>query len=415
MISKISRKNISNFFLILGSCLLSLGQLQRVPLNAFAATYVHELVFAVWTAFLLTDTKTRSRCYSLIRTSISWLLPLILILLIGWVGAIFAGQLSSYSILYAARLSFYLTWGATVYCSHTISKYWANLSFISAGLLIAFFGILQRIFITDTRSLAILGWDDHYLRLISTQLDPNFTGIILVITFFLMLKLGFPFWQWLIHGQSKKTLKKIQLYITLILLIVLLISLALTISRASILALLIGLIYYLTSYRKTARRPWFLIPSILSMLLITVVVSLVSLFQPGEGTNLLRTSSISARLASSQYWISTLEPYQLFIGRGLFVSPPEVFSLNGPVLQDHANLPDSLLTLLFSGSGLLGILAIGYFFINKATLFYQLSSEQQAILIAVVTHSMFNNTVLQVFVVSFLIGSFLGEKSELIS
>src|SRR3989304_8999963 len=44
---------------------------------------------------------------------------------------------------------------------------------------IAVFGLAQYILIPDTRFLAVLNWDDHYYRLLSTLLDPNFTGIIL--------------------------------------------------------------------------------------------------------------------------------------------------------------------------------------------------------------------------------------------
>src|SRR3989344_1944707 len=51
-----------------------------------------------------------------------------------------------------------------------------------AGVSLAILGLLQLIFFPDLSFLSILGWDPHYFRIVSTFLDPNFTGAFFVLT-----------------------------------------------------------------------------------------------------------------------------------------------------------------------------------------------------------------------------------------
>lgn len=52
----------------------------------------------------------------------------------------------------------------------------------ATGTLFAVFGIIQFFLYPDLRNLAYLGWDPHYYRLFSTQLDPNYAALLLVFT-----------------------------------------------------------------------------------------------------------------------------------------------------------------------------------------------------------------------------------------
>src|SRR5258708_37344151 len=54
-------------------------------------------------------------------------------------------------------------------------------SLIIVGVFIAIFGWIQYFFFPDLRALKMLGWDDHYFRLVSNFFDPAFTGILLVL------------------------------------------------------------------------------------------------------------------------------------------------------------------------------------------------------------------------------------------
>src|SRR5258708_36528350 len=60
-------------------------------------------------------------------------------------------------------------------------------SLIIVGVFIAIFGWIQYFFFPDLRALKMLGWDDHYFRLVSTYLDPAFTGILLVLAEILVI------------------------------------------------------------------------------------------------------------------------------------------------------------------------------------------------------------------------------------
>lgn len=57
---------------------------------------------------------------------------------------------------------------------------WLNLT-IPIGIVFTLIGILQFILIPDLSFLVPFGWDPHQKRLVSTLLDPNFTGGLLVI------------------------------------------------------------------------------------------------------------------------------------------------------------------------------------------------------------------------------------------
>lgn len=64
--------------------------------------------------------------------------------------------------------------------------FWTNL-LILVGMVVAFLGILQFLFLSDLRFLALYGWDPHFNRLVSTFLDPNFVGGFLTLTFILLI------------------------------------------------------------------------------------------------------------------------------------------------------------------------------------------------------------------------------------
>ena len=59
------------------------------------------------------------------------------------------------------------------------------------GIGFGILGLMQFFLYPDLRNLMYLGWDPHYYRLFSTLLDPNFVGIILVLT----LILGCGLWK----------------------------------------------------------------------------------------------------------------------------------------------------------------------------------------------------------------------------
>jgi hypothetical protein len=268
--------------------------------------------------------------------------------------------------------------------------------------------------IPDARSLSILGWDDHYYRLLSTQLDPNFTGLLLVITMFWLWSLPFTFWQWLIHGLTTIQLKLVQKTVTYIGSGLLLISIGLTFSRSTFLALAVGLSLFVTSRFFNQKQKKFLPQIALSLLAVTATILVTLHIAPkpdGEGVNLWRTRSVYARIATSNNWMKSLDPYQVLLGRGLFVPPPEELSASTAATADHANLPDNFFVLLLSGFGVLGVL-LSMILLSSVSNKLKTDSYTLAILGSVLTHSLFNNSLLQAFVLIFLLGKVVEVTTE---
>lgn len=98
---------------------------------------------------------------------------------------------------------------------------WLNF-FLTTSVIFALLGFIQYHLFPDLSSLASLGWDPHQKRIVSTLLDPNFSGGLLTISFAAALSL-------FLHLK-----KRIYLAVTTIIFVALL----LTFSRSSYLAVL---------------------------------------------------------------------------------------------------------------------------------------------------------------------------------
>jgi hypothetical protein len=204
---------------------------------------------------------------------------------------------------------------------------------ILTGLIVAITGLFQYFLFPDTRWLYYLGWDEHYYRLIGTFFDPNFTGIFLVLTLILL---------W----PSPLSLLPF-------------IALLLTYSRSAYLALLVTL--SLALFRRHKR-----------ILLISYLLFLISIFllpRPGgEGVKLERLYSLTNRLDSMKTgW--------------------EVFR-HHPITGVGFNLlrgMDNSFIFLLATTGLPGLIA--YLWLLKR----QLDATRYTLL-AVLVHSLFNNT-----------------------
>jgi O-antigen ligase len=96
------------------------------------------------------------------------------------------------------------------------------------GVGFALLGLLQFILFPSLASLRYLGWDPYYYRVFSTLLDPNFTGILLVVSLFL--------------GFYLRTAVKRNVFVASQ--IIIFIALLLTSSRSSFLALGAGVSMY---------------------------------------------------------------------------------------------------------------------------------------------------------------------------
>ncbi len=214
------------------------------------------------------------RLTPLIKIFVPFLLIAIISLLLQW-GTLMPVQLGI-SALYLVRFMLYASLVPILLSVKNIRKmsltglWWSGVS-------MAVLGLLQYALYPNLRNLAYLGWDPHEFRVFSTLLDPNFTGIILVLTLFLGLYL-------ILKNQLPRAPIVFGFVITLL-------ALLLTYSRGSFLSLLVGLFVWSIWYRKLL---WFLIA-------IGVFLGiLIILPRPGgEGVNLLRSMSVQSRIDNS--------------------------------------------------------------------------------------------------------------------
>jgi hypothetical protein len=236
------------------------------------------------------------------------------------------------------------------------------LLWLSSG--IATLGLLQYIFLPDTRFLASLNWDDHYYRLISTLFDPNFTGIILVLGLILTL-FKFPRVWWLYLIQVP--------------------ALLLTYSRSSYLALFAAG-FYLAVVKK--KMKFFLLGfGILCLMLL-------ALPRPGgEGVKLERLFSVTSRLDNYQEGIKLWLKHPVF-GLGF----NNLRAVRADLISHAAGGLDSSLLFVLATTGIIGLAA--YF--NLLKCLWEKNLLLRVSLVALLVHSLFVNSLFYPWVMIWL-------------
>jgi len=261
-----------------------LGQLGRLPLNIPSVNlYLTDLLIILlnlvwWPYYLFHKHLTRSK--TLVSFAIFMLIALISLLLNPLHLAV--SQLLI-SFLYLLRFASYV--GLLGYLKTSHIKISARV-LVYLSVVIAFFGLVQYFLIPDLHYLQIFGWDPHYHRLVGTFLDPNYTGIIMVLGLLLLLK---------IKTKSKAD------YLFLLLLFI---ATMLTYSRSSYLAYLVGLVLLGLQKRAWKQTSIGIVIFILSFVLLPRQAG-------GEGLNLQRTSTINARLQNWQQAVRVISDHPL--------------------------------------------------------------------------------------------------------
>lgn len=237
-------------------------------------------------------------------------------------------------------------------------------------LLVAMVGLLQFIFLPDVSFLAAFEWDNHYYRLVSTFLDPGFTGAILVLG--TIMGIGG------IRGIRGIGIAGV-LYL----------AMALTYSRASYLMYLVSFAA-IGWYRKSIR-----IFVIAAVVLAVTLPLLPKTF--GEGTKLNRENSIIARLNNWKQTVAVWTRYPV-LGSGF----DAYRYTSGSTLESHAGAgADSSILLILATTGIVGLAAyIWLLFImwqegRKSLVF-------AAAFLGILVHSWFNNTLFYPWVMEWL-------------
>jgi hypothetical protein len=387
---------INHLYFWLFIAVFSLGQLQRLQISEFIALYFHDILIVVWLLGWGTTNHTHF---------MKWLGEIKNFLgrhplettLIAWVGV--GMLLSSWHTpdlvpwLYVLRPATYLIFVFSLRQTfqHLAREY--QRGWLTLGLIMLTTGLMQYLWLPDVRFLTTLGWDDHYYRLIGTLFDPNFTGIVLVLT--------------LIYLIFSDLTKKHQLGVFSISL-VLLAGIALTFSRASYLALVLTLsgawIYQsMPSFSKRISSMQRL--SFPFLILFFIIMVWLAPKPGGEGVRLQRTASVQARAVASSDYLQAMSGTDLIFGQGLFSYSKEVVERQVPFnITQHARLPDNLFLLALMGTGLPGL---GLLVLVLLQWLSKLAITQPPIFLllsATLVHSQFNNTLFQPFVWLFLWG-----------
>ncbi len=393
--------------------LLALGQFQRIELGgSFTGinVYFHDIFIFIWlVGFVLTEKINLKFSKTSLKKIVSSFkiesifigisitgIALNVLINNDWVSLLYVLRFGSY-ILFFLSLRYLVT-------KKQIRASDIRFKFFGAGAIILFLGFLQLILIKDTRFLAILGWDDHFNRLISTIFDPGFTGLIFVITlmfFYSLSKIDHNFK--IFEGKLINSI--ISLWF--------LVGIALTFSRASYLALFVALLSLGVLNRKVIAT------SIFKIVFFVFIILLIP--KPGgEGVDLSRTSTITARRSAIAYQLDSVTPKTLLIGNGLF-SKQNRLAQNGlaqnrletnEFIPSHSRMPDNFLVNLLLSTGQIGT-AIAIFIIFKWVIkISKQDPELGSAIIATLVHAQFSNSIFQPFILLMLLGGIASLKSK---
>lgn len=331
---------------LLVALLLSLGfgQLLRFDLLGLPL-YLHDFLVIAILALHAKDICVNPKSYFINRI-------FLLGLTLGWLRALTIYPLPALLIpsLYTLRLLAYLALFSLLNRKSYILNH--GYFYISASVSLGI-GLLQYFLLPDMRIFQYLGWDDHWNRLTLPHYDPTFTGVMLALFAF--------------------TLTASHWYIGILVYL----SILLTYTRSVWLSLALTLLFS-TKNKK--------------LLLISAICLLVSIFalprKFGEGTNLLRTYSISARLESDWAYVQRYR-WDLLLGRGL-----NTLILDRPASTylDHATGPNNSYLYLLSTTGVLGLM--GWIVFLRAL---YLRSSHRPLLLFFCLASLFNNVMFYPF------------------
>lgn len=349
---------------------LSIPQAHTFLQTMIAGLYLHDLFVALFVSIWMA-TKLNSSHVSQIKqfmTKHRWLVSACALILFGFLRSVFADG-SVLPLFYALRIIAYVSFALIV--ARQLSDRTSFVQVIVLSLTsMMYLAALQYLLLPDVRYLSALGWDDHYYRAVGTSLDPNFTGSFAIMSLWLML--GY-----------RHLFSRFFTFFTLLLSVGVLTA---TFSRASYLALFVSGAYILWRLRNSL--PKVVLTASLAVVACGVLVIFLLLPKPGgEGVNLLRTTSIVARLDNSISPILNMSSVELIFGRGFYRS-----------LHNSADpwVPDNLIVLIITGTGVLGIIVViqlwrlyGHYFKSNIWL--------GTIWVAVLTHAQFNNTLLEPF------------------
>ncbi len=350
---------------------LLLGQLGAIPLGEGVNLYVQDivLVITVLVAIVRYGLLGKLRRSRLMR-------PIALFASIGAVSLV--ANVSNYPLAVAVKGSLHLLRWITyalfygvVLVSPFSTTFWLRW-LGSFGIALAAVGLVQFVWYPDLRNLWYLGWDPHYYRVFATLLDPNYVGLLLVFTLFLIVYL------W--YRKTKYVLIPVGGLVTM--------ALLLTYSRSSYLALLAGVGVAIVLLKRWKQGVF-----------VILAILLAVTYVPKPGGDTLSLDRYDSTVSRIQNWGQT-------IGR---IGERPVFGYGFNVVpflgsDDAAALPgrrgagiDSSVLFVGVTTGLVGLVSYFWLLVEMVRLVLESKDTILKVLVlsslgAVMVHSLFVNS-----------------------
>lgn len=182
--------DLVKFLLVLVLASIIPGQLVRIPIGTSAAITVSDLSVFLLITFFFIYTLAIKKTLKLEREIF---IPLVIFTLIAISSTIlsqanFAGGEILIAYLFLVRFLLYFLISQVIL--NVVRKAqiikWLKL-ILAISSVFVLIGFIQLLIFPDLSSLTSYGWDPHQARIVSTFLDPNFTGGLLIISFALAI------------------------------------------------------------------------------------------------------------------------------------------------------------------------------------------------------------------------------------
>lgn len=207
--------------------------------------------------------------------------------------------------------------------------------------LVVLVGYVQYVYYPHLGNLFYLGWDEHLYRLFSVYLDPNYTGVLLVLfLFFLVFYLKR-------HIQEKRLLT----VFLAVLICFTIFAIFLTYSRTALVMLVVGGLIYLTLLKMRK-----LIMGFIALVIILLVVTSNTSI---EGLNPFRVVSTQARVISYTVALDIVGKHPVFgVGFNAYRYAQNEYGhrVSGNWLTSHADSgTDNSFLFVLATTGLIGL------------------------------------------------------------
>ncbi len=312
----------------------------------------------------------------------------LVVLFFGWIFSFFIFESTEilYGFLYLLRLAAYFYFFLYIY--NFVKKSDKNKQLVLNSLLLisvvsAFFGWIQFFWVPDIKPFFTYGWDEHLFRLVGTFLDPTYLGLIIVFGLLLAI------------DKKIKTL-----------FIFLFVSLAFTYSRASYLAFLAGAGYLAFASGKLGR--WVLILASLIIIVLALPTS------KNHSIEITRMFSVVARVENYKTTLGIFKESPIFgVGFNNLCLAYNRFVGYQSVSSHACSGSDSSILFLLATGGIAGLFS--FLLIARVTWRFTKSKVFRSVLVALIVHSLFSNSLFYPWILSFvlvLLAMFLGDEMK---